>query len=153
MDPVVESFCYWLFLFSNCPFAFFEIKQGLVNLFCKVLAKRQYLTSKLYGGDLGPYNPIWCRRGTLFANVKRLDQWTLRISSLYIKVPVCTYLCTYVPFSRPNRQTNLHQILHRPPHQLREGSKHKQDCTNPAPGPQGTPNSKTQMGHGRENFV
>jgi len=30
-------------------------------------------------------------------------------------------LCTYVPFSRPNRRTNLHQILHRPPHQLREG--------------------------------
>jgi len=24
---------------------------------------------------------------------------------------------------------------------------------NPTPGPPGTPNSKTQMGHGRENFV
>jgi len=38
--------------------------------------------------------------------------------SIYIKVTVCT--C--VPFSRPNRRSNLHQILHRPPHQLREGS-------------------------------
>jgi len=37
---------------------------------------------------------------------------------LYIKVTVCTY----VPFSRPNRRTNLHQILHRFPHQLGEGS-------------------------------
>jgi len=27
----------------------------------------------------------------------------------------CTYVPTYVPFSRPNRRTNLHQILHRPP--------------------------------------
>jgi len=34
---------------------------------------------------------------------------------------VLTYLFTYVPFSRPNRRTNL-LILHRPPHQLREGS-------------------------------
>jgi len=40
------------------------------------------------------------------------------ILSMYIKVTVCTY----VPFSRPNRQTNLHQILRRPPHQLGEGS-------------------------------
>jgi len=57
----------------------------------------------------------------------------------YIKVTVCTY----VPFSHPKRCTNLQQILHRPPHQLREGSKHKHDPANSTPGPLGTPNSKT----------
>jgi len=31
-------------------------------------------------------------------------------------------VCINVPFSRPNRRTNLHQILHRPSHQLRENS-------------------------------
>jgi len=71
------------------------------------------------------------------------------LQSIYIKVTVYTY----VPFSRPNRQTNLYQILNRPPHQLREGSYHKHDPANPTPGPRGTPNSKTQMSHGRENFV
>jgi len=35
----------------------------------------------------------------------------------------------------------------------REGPKHKQNPTNLIPGPQITPNSKTQKGHGRENFV
>jgi len=40
------------------------------------------------------------------------------LSSMYIKVTVCTYIPTCVPFSRSNRQTNLHQILHRPPHQV-----------------------------------
>jgi len=39
-------------------------------------------------------------------------------SSIYIKQTVCTY----VPLSRPNRPTNIHQILHRPPHQPRDGS-------------------------------
>jgi len=57
-------------------------------------------------------------------------------SYINIKVTVCTYwqllfridysFSLYknfnVPFSRPNCQTNLHQILHRPPHQLGEGS-------------------------------
>jgi len=40
--------------------------------------------------------------------------------SIYIKQTVCTYLCTCFPFSTVNCQTNLHQILHRPPHQLGE---------------------------------
>jgi len=41
-----------------------------------------------------------------------------RLASLYIKQTVYTY----VPLSQLNRQTNLRQILYRPPHQLREGS-------------------------------
>jgi len=45
-----------------------------------------------------------------------------KVQSIYIKVTVCNYVPTYVPFSRANRWTNLHQILHKPPHQLREGS-------------------------------
>jgi len=55
------------------------------------------------------------------------QQTTNRLSiyislSLYIKVYVCTYVPTYVPFTRANFLTNLHQILHRPPHQFGEGS-------------------------------
>jgi len=42
---------------------------------------------------------------------------------------------TYVPLSRANRRANLHQILHRPHHQLREGSYYKHDPANPIPGP------------------
>jgi len=42
--------------------------------------------------------------------------------SIYIKVTVCNYVPTYVPLSQENRRTNLHQILHRPPHQPRDGS-------------------------------
>jgi len=43
---------------------------------------------------------------------------TFKNLSIYVKGTVCTY----VPFSRPNRRTNLHQILHKPLRQLREGS-------------------------------
>jgi len=53
--------------------------------------------------------------------------------SLYIKETICTYVPTFVPLSQANRQTNLHQILHRPPHQLREGSYHKYDPANLTP--------------------
>jgi len=63
---------------------------------------------------------------------------------IYIYDTVCTYVTTYVPFSCVNRWTNL---------QLGEGSQHKHDPTNPNPRPRGTLNSKTQTGHGRENFV
>jgi len=35
----------------------------------------------------------------------------IEICLIYIKVTVCAF----VPFSRPNHWTNLHQILHRPP--------------------------------------
>jgi len=31
-------------------------------------------------------------------------------------------VCSYAPLLQANRQTNLHQILHRPLHQLGEGS-------------------------------
>jgi len=51
--------------------------------------------------------------------IAQQTQFNIQDITIYIKVIV---VCTYVPFSRPNRRTNLHQILHRPPHQLREGS-------------------------------
>jgi len=64
--------------------------------------------------------------------------------SIYIKKDcLYVYVFTCVPLSWANRRTNLHQILCRPLHQLREGSKHKYDPANPAPWPKGTPNSKT----------
>jgi len=43
---------------------------------------------------------------------------------VYISKKGCS---SCVPLSRANRRTNLHQILYRPPCQLREGSKHKND--------------------------
>jgi len=44
------------------------------------------------------------------------------VLSVNIKQTDFTYLCTCASLSRANRQTNLHQILYRPSHQLREGS-------------------------------
>jgi len=51
--------------------------------------------------------------------------------SIYIKD--CSYV-PIVPLSQANCRTNLHQILHRPPHQLGEGSKHKYDPDPLTPG-------------------
>jgi len=49
------------------------------------------------------------------------------LSSMYINQTVCTYVPTNVPLSLANCRTNLHQILHRPSHQLREGSLHRRE--------------------------
>jgi len=51
----------------------------------------------------------------------------MKLLSIYIRV------CTYAPLSRPNCRTNLHQILYRPPHQLREGSFYINDTANLTP--------------------
>jgi len=56
------------------------------------------------------------------------------LSSIYIRQTNCIYVLTDVPLSCANRLTNLHQILHRPPRQLREGSQHKFDPVNLTPG-------------------
>jgi len=54
--------------------------------------------------------------------------WNLRISQLYLidnissSIHMKVTVCTYVPFSCPNRWTNLPQILHTPTHQLIKGS-------------------------------
>jgi len=92
------------------------------------------------------------------------------ISSQYCKVSVmikfarhskknieidCLYVCIYLPpsFMHELPECDLHQILHRPPHCLGEGSKHKYDPANLIPWPRGTPNSKTQTDHGTKNFA
>jgi len=62
----------------------------------------------------------------------------------------CLYLSTRVPLSQANCPL---PILYRPPHQLREGSKHKYDPAKANPWPWGTPNSKTLADHGRKNFT
>jgi len=70
----------------------------------------------IFGGncDENSYLPAGFLRWRIkFAQDKKWNSFY--IVSLYIKQTVCTY----VPFSR---QTNLHQILHRPTDQLREGS-------------------------------
>jgi len=71
-----------------------------------------------------------------------------------IKVTFCMYvpiyLCTLFPPDPPDQSPpNFAQTS--PPTQGR--FLHKHDPANPTPGLQGTPNSKIQMGHGRENFV
>jgi len=57
-------------------------------------------------------------------------------------------VCTYVPLSLANRQTNLHPILYGPPHQLREGSFYNNDSAKCQPNPiTPTPISKTIADH------
>jgi len=108
------------------------LKENLVN-WIKLIKK----TSK--NEDLN-----WSQVFRNFLSTKRLFDLKIEVFkwisnlSIYIKVTVCTY----VPFSCPNRRTNLHQILSRPPHQLREGSYYKHDPANLIPGPRGTPKPK-----------
>jgi len=61
----------------------------------------------------------------------------------YISISLYEKGClTYVPLSRTNCQTNLNQILYRPPHQLREGSLNKNNLANPILWPLATSNTK-----------
>jgi len=60
------------------------------------------------------YFHVWRPFFGLFGATQKLLYLQVKIFwpvSIYIKVTVCSY----VPFSRPNCRTNLHQILHSPP--------------------------------------
>jgi len=75
---------------------------------------------------------------SLYTRAPSSDLYLLNLSLLsiiYLSIYKKETVCTFVPLSLANCRTNLHQILPRPPHQLREGSFYKSDPETQPPSP------------------
>jgi len=115
--------------------------QAFINIGCRIT---KFVLIKT--GSSFPWNKRiqkfrfwWCDHMDLSSR----KQFNLILLHWYVQTP------TYVPFSRLNCRTNLHQILHTNSGKVLNTS--LIPLTQPLD--HGTPNSQTQMGHRRENFM